>query len=482
MAVTISVGNTKSKAELNVILINAQSEKKFSAFEKGDQNKLLSWLSDRPGDIYPLTNRENQRWIIFAGQQHPEAQVWEYLRKKGHELLSWCNQFGMTDISIDGKIPDSWKLALAEGLLLSSYAFDKYKNKKLQTRNTLKTVELLDFKDKEGLRRIKILSEAVSWARDLVNEPPSKLSPQKLSKAFMEMGRKGGFSTEVLQKKQIESLKMGGIMAVNRGSIDPPTFTIMEFKPDNAINKKPFILVGKGVTFDSGGLNIKTLSMELMKCDMAGAAAVAATIYAVAKSGLPIHVIALVPSTDNKTGPDALAPGDVIEMSDGTTVEVANTDAEGRLILADAIAYAQKYKPHFIVDAATLTGAAMRAIGYPGMVVMGTLGASEKSLLFKAGDSVHERVVEFPLWDEYAEEIKSPVADIKNLGSPLGGAITAGKFLQHFTKGIPWMHLDIAGPAFLEKKDSYRGQGGTGTGVRLLFTFLESLSRKDNGS
>jgi len=266
---------------------------------------------------------------------------------------------------------------------------------------------------------------------------------------------------------------MGGLLAVNKGSIDPPTFTIIEYKPEKTINSKPYVFVGKGVVFDTGGLNIKTGDyMNDMKSDMAGGAAVAGSIYAIAKAKLPVHVVGLIPATDNRPDGNAFVSGDVIYIYDGTSVEVLNTDAEGRLILADALAYAKKYDPVLVIDLATLTGSAMRAIGVQGSVAMGQKSADEIKMLSESGYRTHERIVEFPFWEEYDEELKSTIADIKNLGGANAGAITAGKFLAHFTD-YPYIHLDIAGTAFLDKKDSYRGIGGTGVGVRLLFDFMK---------
>jgi leucyl aminopeptidase len=287
------------------------------------------------------------------------------------------------------------------------------------------------------------------------------------------MGKECGAKVEVMNKKKIEALKMGGLLAVNQASQEPPTFTVMEWKPAGTVNKKPFIFVGKGVVYDSGGMNLKPGdSMATMKDDMSGAAAVACAIYAIAKAKLPVHVIGLMPATDNKIGPKAIMPGDIISMHNGKTVEVFNTDAEGRLILADALSYASKYKPELVIDLATLTGAAVRAIGKFGMVAMQVKAEKEFEQLSLSGWNVYERLVEFPAWEEYGELLKSDIADLKNLGPGEAGAITAGKFLENFTD-YPFIHLDIAGPAYLDKRDSYRGQGGTGVGVRLLFDFMK---------
>jgi len=251
----------------------------------------------------------------------------------------------------------------------------------------------------------------------------------------------------------------------------------MEYKHQNAPVGSPVVLVGKGVVYDTGGLSLKPTpgSMDTMKCDMAGAAAVGAVMQAVAANQLPLHVVALVPATDNRPGGDAYAPGDVIRISDGTTVEVLNTDAEGRLILADALHYAKRFKPSLVLDLATLTGSAVMALGSQGTPCMGTADTGLISALLEAGMATYERLVPLPLWDEYGDMIRTPVADLKNIGGREAGAITAAKFLEHFTD-YPWVHLDIAGPAFLDKESGYRGKHATGHGVRLLYAFLRARS------
>ena len=307
----------------------------------------------------------------------------------------------------------------------------------------------------------------------MVNEPLSFLSAEQLAKEIAAMGKESGFKVTIFNKARIEKEKMGGLLSVNRGSIQPPTFTIMEYVPKKALNKKPIVLVGKGVVYDTGGLSLKpTLnSMDRMKSDMSGAALVSGTMYAIAKMQLPLHVIALVPATDNRPGQEAYVPGDVVTMMSGKTVEVLNTDAEGRMILGDALEWAKRYKPELVVDFATLTGAASAAVGEHGIVVMGTASEETKKAFRDSGNRQYERLVEFPLWDEYGDQIKSEIADIKNVGGPSGGAMTAGKFLEHFTD-YPWMHFDIAGVSFATSKKGYLPFGGTAYGMRMLLDFL----------
>lgn len=422
------------------------------------------------------------RWIIIQviKDEKVEYKRMENCRKAGDLLAARLNELkaeSVVVVDVDGKGLET--LALVEGMALGSYQFLKYKSEKerKEKENTLLSVGIMSKAVREEqIDRMNIIAGTVIRCRDLVNEPVSHLTATVLSNEFRKMGEETGIKVEVLNKNKIEALKMGGLLAVNKGSAEPPTFTIMEWKPEKPVNKKPVVLVGKGVVFDTGGLNLKTGSfMDGMKCDMAGAAIMASALYAIAKLNLPVHVIGLMPATDNRLDANAIAPGDVIRMFDGTTVEVLNTDAEGRLILGDALSYAKKFKPELVFTAATLTGAASRAIGRYGVVAMEKDAAKEMVKLKTNGEQVYERIAEFPFWDEYDELIKSDVADIKNIGGVDAGMITAGKFLAHFTD-YPFIHLDIAGPAWIEKKDSYRTAGGTGFGVRLLISFLESFT------
>ena len=364
---------------------------------------------------------------------------------------------------------------VAEGLAMSNYQFLKYFKDADKLSHKLNAINLQEDVEDTSIEDLNNVLKAVFWARDMVNEPVSYLSAVKLSEEIETLANDSELKVEVLEKTKIETLKMGGLLAVNKGSIDPPTFTIIEYKPKKSINKKPIVLVGKGVVYDTGGLSLKPTkgSMDSMKCDMGGAACMSGAIYAAALNKLNVHVIALIPATDNRPGGNAYAPGDVITMYDGTTVEVLNTDAEGRMILADALAYSKKYDPELVIDAATLTGSAVAAIGTKASCIMGNASEKVFSQLDKAGNEEHERVVRLPFWDEYYEEVKSKVADLKNLGGPYAGMITAGKFLEHFVKA-PYVHIDIAGPAWLDAPENYKGQGGTGVGVRLIYNFLKN--------
>ena len=399
----------------------------------------------------------------------------EEARKAGSKLFDILKTEKIKTIQLINFSMPELTTAFLEGLLLSGYSFDKYKKEK----DDYHIEEIFIFDKNCSLSQIeelKNLTQAVFYSRDLVNEPLSFLTAPQFSKEIEKMAEESGFSVDVFNKKKIETLKMGGLLAVNKGSIDPPTFNVLEWKSENAKNGKPIVLVGKGVVFDTGGLSLKPTanSMDHMKCDMSGAATVAGVMYAIAKSDFNVHVVGLVPATDNRPGQNAYYPGDVINMYDGSTVEVLNTDAEGRMLLADALAYAKNYDPQLVIDIATLTGSSAMAIGKYGIVSFSNSDEDE-NLLSKSGEAVYERLVRFPIWEEYAELIKSDIADVKNIGGPQGGAITAAKFLERFTD-YNWIHLDIAGPAFIQKDYKYFTKGGTAIGVRLIFDFLKKIN------
>ena len=425
-------------------------------------------------NIIELNRFKNRIFISYSDLQGTISKRLEDCRSKGHDTQLKLNKAKIERIVVCAVGTTKQEtLSFAEGLLLGNYQFLKYKKDSEKIENSLEEVNIYsDEVNENDIQLLRIQVEAVYIARDLVNEPVSFLTAEQFSEEMKKLAEAAKVKVEVFNKKKIESLKMGGLLAVNKGSIDPPTFTILEWNPENKINKKPYVFVGKGVVYDTGGVSLKpSNSMDTMKCDMAGGAAVAASIYAIAKAELPMHVIGLVPATDNRPDGNAYVPGDVITMFDGSTVEVLNTDAEGRMILADALSYAKKFKPELVIDIATLTGSAVRAIGSNATVGMNVRAEAEFDLLQKTGDDVFERIVEFPMWEDYKEQLKSEIADLKNIGGPEAGAITAAKFLEHFTD-YPFIHLDIAGPAFLEKKSGYRGIGATGTGVRLFFNFI----------
>jgi len=353
-----------------------------------------------------------------------------------------------------------------EGLYLCNYDFKKLKSDKKSNKFNIIT--------ESPFSNLDAVIDGTYLARDLVNQPLSHLTALQLSSEIKRVGIESGFEVEVLNESIIKDLKMGGLLSVNKGSVAPPTFNILTYRhPSVDKEQAPDVLVGKGVMYDTGGLSLKPTanSMDMMKCDMAGAATVIGTIASLAKSKSIAYVIGLIPAVENRPGGEAYVPGDVITMMNGTSVEVLNTDAEGRLILADALHYAKRYNPNIVIDIATLTGTAARSIGKYGVVAMGNVGNDYMLKLSDIGNVVGERIAWQPFWNDYAKELESFVADIKNIGSSEAGHITAGKFLEHFTS-YPWFHLDIAGSAFLKSEFLYHPKGGTGIGVRLLFHFL----------
>ncbi len=422
--------------------------------------------------IVELSTTEKTIIIIARIESTTPHDTLEKYRRCGASICARLNLLKKKEVTIYSTVVNVL-MAFSEGLILSNYKFSKYK---ASNENSLLQVSLSTENNiTNEINELSILMDAVAKTRDLVNEPVLYLTAEQLSEEITKLGNEAGFKTEVFNKSKIQSLKMGGLIAVNTGSPNPPTFTILEYKPADAINKKPIILVGKGVVYDTGGLSLKPTehSMDMMKCDMAGAGAVVGAFYAVAKNKLPIYIIGLIPATENRPDGNAITPGDIITMHNGKTVEILNTDAEGRLILADALSYAKKYDPELVIDLATLTGSAVRAVGKEAIVYMGTADINTKVALEKTGMEVFERLVEFPLWDDYDEHIQSDIADLKNIGSSDAGAITAGKFLQHFTT-YPWLHLDIAAGAFMTSPFHYWPKGGTGLGVRLLYNFLKN--------
>jgi len=454
----------------NVIIADADLKcLKNYKFDKKETAFIKSEMSGKEGKDLVFINQYNSFYFLAKLADVNTAKGLEKMRLLGSRIFAQLKSLQQTEVHIDGIVSADAALTLSEGLALSAYQFDKYFSK--PGKYQFKKITLTGKIHKNELDVLSNTIEGTFVARTLVNEPVCYLTAEKLSKEIEKLSKKAGFKFEYFTKKKIESLKMGGLLAVNKGSKDTPTFNILEYKPAKPVNKKPLVLVGKGVVFDTGGISLKpSQSMEQMKGDMAGAAAVVGALYSIAKSKLPYHVVGLIPSTDNRIDANAIVVSDIITISNGTTVEVLNTDAEGRLILADALHYAKKYDPELVIDLATLTGAAVAAIGEFGIVGMGKDSDNQWNELESAGMDVYERLVKFPMWDEYGDLIKSNIADIKNIGGPKAGAITAGKFLEHFV-GYPWIHLDISN-ALLDSPKGYRTVIGTGAGVRLLTKYV----------
>ena len=428
-----------------------------------------NWGKENPTSLQSIAGIPT----ICYYQAKDDLESW---RTVAHKATKAAHGFGLQRILwLMPPEADDQLSALLESVLLSNYQFLPYRSKPRPfALQTLSLWGKLTPARLAAQQRAEQVAEATCIARDLVNEPVITLTATELGARISKLGKTYGFETEVMGLSKIRSLKMGGLLAVNAGSEEPPSFSVLHYRPPQATDQPPVVLVGKGVVYDTGGLSLKPTanSMDFMKSDMAGSAAVIGAMCGIALRQIPLEVIALIPATDNRPGKNAYVPGDVIRMFDGTTVEVLNTDAEGRLILADALSYAKRYDPALVIDLATLTGSAVVAVGHEGIAMMQTAGPEISGQLQKAGLNVHERLVELPLWEAYGTYLRSEIADLKNIGGRYAGAITAGKFLEHFTD-YPWVHLDIAGPAWLSTADSYRGKQGTGSGVRLLMEFLE---------
>ena len=459
-----------------IVVIRKAAELDDFGFNSKELEYINNCINDEKNIIE--INRYDKLYIIYLlADEENSDKVNEKARKAGVKIQKRLNELKIQDILIND-ISDNKDetLALTEGLVLSNYQFLKYLEDKDKKKNSLRHFEVYGNSIDSGeVDKLHIGIHAVYYARDLVNEPQNYMTSLQIADEIKKLSSESGFKVEVFEKEKIEELKMGGVLAVNQGSVIPPTFSVMTWKPDNAKNSKPYVLVGKGIVYDTGGLSLKPTadSMDSMKSDMGGAAAVIGLMYAIAKAKLPIHVVGLVPATDNRPDGNAYAPGDIITMMNGKTVEVLNTDAEGRLVLADALHYSNRISPELISDLATLTGAAEKAIGNFAIVGMGNADQKEVDNLKKSGWKTYERIAEFPFWEEYGDMMKSDIADLKNLGGKFAGMITAGKFLENFTD-FPYIHLDIAGPAFLKSDEAYNTKGGTGSGIRVLYDFFRN--------
>ncbi len=475
MKPNIQLDSKSSKFDAQILLIDKKTNFSKCGLSKQEIENVQTWMKKEMKQI--LFFNQSVKIVQIVDSKDKAYKTHEELRKYGNTLNAQTNKHKCKSVLIQNfSSIQGATYFVAEGMALGNYQFIQYKKDADKKENRLQSIRIQDTQiTKAQIMELNAIIDASYRVKDLVNEPVNHLNAEGLSAAFSKMGNEAGIKVTVFNKKKIIELGMGGLLSVNQGSIDPPTFTIMEYKPDNAKNKKPIVLIGKGVVYDTGGLSLKPTgnSMDYMKCDMAGAATMGGVIYAAAKMKWPIHLIALMPATDNRPGGNAFAPGDIIKMYNGMTVEMLNSDAEGRMVLADALSYAKQYEPEMVIDMATLTGAAHRALGNFAIAYMSTMEKNTMEQLEKAGDAVYERLVYFPLWDEYGELLDSDIADMKNVGGALAGQITAGKFLQKFTD-YPWVHLDIAGLAFLHSSMSYRGKNATAIGLRLVLQFLKN--------
>lgn len=472
MAVNISYAKTHSET-ISSIIVCAKLED-ARRFLSAKEYSYVKAQVEKKKHCITVNRLDSIVGVVLEKEGAPEWRQLEELRLSGNAIQKLLVTESCEAVQVISEGTSKSALAVFEGMLLGNYSFDVYKTIKQENNAKLNEVVFVDCESlKSEIEEISAVSEGVFKARNWINEPVMTLTAPVFAEQIEKEAKSVGLSVNVYDKKWIEDQKMAGLLAVNLGSVDEPRFTVIEWNPEGAVNEKPLVLVGKGIVYDTGGISLKPSNfMDWMKADMGGASAIAGAMLAIAKNNLPVKVTAVLPSTDNRPSGNAYVPGDVIRMRNGKTVEVLNTDAEGRMILADGLDYAEELQPDLVVDVATLTGAAANAVGDFAVVAMGTAEEKVFQTLDKSGYAVCERVVRFPFWSEYGDMIKSEIADIKNIGGTTSGAITAGKFLEHFVKS-PWVHIDISGSAFLKTKNGYRGIGGTGFGVRLLYDFIK---------
>lgn len=437
----------------------------------------------------PTVGKLAAKRVLLVGLGKAEELTMDKIRQAAGKTATTARELGARTFSsevfgldVEGLDPSEAGRAFVEGLLLGSYQFNAYKTQDPDKRKTLDGVVLLaeDKAQADVLKEAMALGEAIGtsvvFTRDMVTTPAHDMTPSILAENAKKMAAEVGLKCQILTEKDMAKLGMGALLGVAQGCIkdEPPRFIVLEHMPN--AKEAPLVLVGKAVTFDSGGISIKpSEGMEKMKYDMAGGAAVIGAMRAIASLKLPVNVVGLVPATENMPSGDAIHPGDVLKSMSGQTIEIITTDAEGRLILADALTYAERYKPAAVVDIATLTGACVIALGNHAIALL-TNNDEFGERVRAAGERAAERAWKLPLWDEYAESIKSDIADMKNSGGRPGGTISAGSFLGKFAKNYAWTHLDIAGTAWDEKGKPHCPKGATGVGVRLFVELAKDFA------
>ncbi len=443
-------------------------------------SKEFSGKTNTTRMIYTLGKLPSERLVLVGLGKRSELDA-ERLRKAAGNAIKVLREARVasfaTALHAAGNV-DTAIDAVITGMLLGGYAFDLYKTKDKDERFSFESITLLLTKGtdtrsaRDSIREVEIICQGVRLARDLVSHPGNVATPGYLANTAKELAQCHGLECRVYEQAEMENLGMNALVGVGKGAAEPPRLIVLEYHGADG-KGRPVVLVGKGITFDSGGISIKPgAGMEEMKTDMAGAAAVLGTMAAAAGLKLPVNLIGIIPTAENMPGGKAYKPGDVLTSMSGTTIEITNTDAEGRLILCDALHFALKYKPAVMIDLATLTGACVVALGHE---ASGLMGNNQRLVdtLKEAGERCGERLWPLPLWDEYGEIMKSDIADLKNAGSRDGGSITAGWFLKQFVGKTTWAHLDIAGTAWGDKARPYCPKGATGVGVRLLIEYLK---------
>ena len=465
LIIGVNQNNKKLSFPLGLPLDTQEDLKMSFSIEEDVSKKSKKIISYGKGDI--------KRTCLYGYYLEKESDT---LRSLGANIIDYSKNHDKIalDLSSFSLKDDNQKQAFIEGLVMGTYEFLDYK--KNDIANKLSSITLIGDIDSEIVNKAVILGHGVCYARDLSNHPSNILTPTYIANDAIKISKSNkNMSSKIIDVSKFQSLGLGSFYGVAMGAYEPAKLILVEYRGGKK-SDKPIALVGKGVTFDSGGISIKPSSkMDEMKFDMCGSALVMGVMKAVAELNPKLNIIFAIGATENMPGGKAQRPGDIVTAYNGKTIEVLNTDAEGRLILADVLAYVVKnYSPKEILDFATLTGAVLVALGDRASGLMGNDSKLIKKVK-KASDKSGERVWELPMWKEYSKDIKSKVADIKNLGrAPLAGTIAGGVFLQEFVEDTPWCHLDIAGTAWGPKEPSYQPKiGATGVGVRLVYEFLE---------
>ena len=466
----------------NLIAFEKKFRIKLSELQKKNllvkKNKQLNFFNSKGKQEQIIIHKFtfDEKFTVDYFRNHLAGFIKEIKNDEVQSLHIFIPDFNLIKKYFDDK--EYFYRSFIEGLSLGNYTFDKYKKEKDKTRNLSVSIYADDEKVlKSAINKNNSVIDGIFFTKDLQNEPPSALRPFELADRIKENLSKHGMKVTVFDEKEIKKRNMGGLLAVGQGSNAKPRFIVIEYKPKNKkSNGKKIALVGKGVTFDTGGYCIKPWQGMLeMKADMSGAALVAGTMLAAAKANIPFEILGVIPAAENMINGEAMRPSDIVKTASGKTIEVGHTDAEGRMILADALDYASKQKPDEIIDFATLTGACVVALG---LNVAGLFTKNDRLAdeLYRTGMKTYDRVWRLPMWDEYHKENESKIADLNNDGGKWGGAITAAKFLENFVdKNIPWAHLDIAGPAVANDLTNYNKDYMTGFGVRLMFEYLSNI-------
>ena len=486
MKISIKTTNPSEKTQVLFQLKDKKISIKPHQKELESLIKEVDFKGDKKNKLFSALGSKN---ILLIGLGEEKSFDYEEIRKASARMFKELKEHNQSkaDVLVESLVTshcpnrDQICQALTEGAILASYQCDKFKLKKEKTKPDPEIFLCVDSKQqsscKKALEEGKILAEAVNFAKDLGNQPGNLMTPNLLAQAIKKQTEKTKITTTIWDKKRIQKEKMGGLLGVSLGSDQEPRFIIMNYQGAPQ-KQKPVILVGKGLTFDSGGISLKPgQNMDEMKFDMCGAIAVAGAILAIEKLGLKVNVMGLIPSSENMPGPNANKPGDILKARNGKTMEVLNTDAEGRLILADALSYASEQNPQAIFDAATLTGAIIMALGnlFTGFF---TKNEDLAQRVQKASQKTGERVWRLPLTEEHTQDIKSVLADVANISSTKGaGSSTAAAFLEHFVdKKIPWVHFDIAGTAWNvdNRLDYCSSKMASGVMVRTFVQLLRS--------